>query len=97
MIRFLMFVLYTIILLSILIYYIIKSEHCRIVSFIDMYNTPITRVTITLFNTRLVNKTHLYIRMFAPDYIILHEIAHSICTDVGHTDNFYNTLKLISS
>ena len=38
----------------------------------------------------LKDKRILYIRFFSDENIIIHEIAHSLIYDLGHTRNFYN-------
>lgn len=90
-----LFLLYVIFASIFVIAYAILHERERINRLIRKYNSPINQITITLFSTKLVNKTHLYIRIFAPDSVVLHEIAHSMCTDVGHTNQFFNILDAL--
>lgn len=78
-------------------YYIISNEKKRIKALIKRYNSPIKKIYITLFNTYIKSKEELYVQIFSSDDVILHEIAHSLCKSIGHTDEFYNIYnKLIN-
>lgn len=70
--------------------YIIICEKFRIWKLVNYFNSPIENVYITFTKTYLVNKKILYVRVFSSNYTIIHEIAHSICSDIGHTDKFYS-------
>ena len=83
--------------ISFVIIYIYICEKSRIWKLIQFYNSPIEKVNITFTKTYLVDKKILYIRLFSSNYTIIHEIAHSICPDIGHTDNFYNTFTNLLS
>lgn len=86
---------FTVILLT--YFYILKREHDRILQIVRKYNSPINKITVTFYSTRLEDKQHLFIRAFSPDYVVLHEIAHSLCNDIGHTQNFMEILYSLHS
>jgi hypothetical protein len=85
----LLLLLYIILNLCVFIIYIYNKEQERILNFVKLFKSPIKNVHLTLFNTYLKSKNALYIRVFSADDIIIHEIAHSLCNDIGHTEQFY--------
>jgi hypothetical protein len=76
----------TYIFFSIIFIYI--KEKQRIIQIVKLCNSPITDINITLNKTYIKNKKILYIKIFSPIDIILHEVAHSFCKSFGHTDEF---------
>jgi len=89
-----LYIIINFILLSIFIY---KKEYGRIKSIIEKYKSPINKIKITLFDTYLKSKKELYIRIFADNDVIAHEVAHSLCSDIGHTDEFYKIYKSLTN
>lgn len=86
-------IIYAIITIGLFSVFIYKKEMERVDKIIRQINKthkcPISRVNITLFNTYLKSKNELYIRIFSHEDVIIHELAHSLCKDIGHTDDFY--------
>lgn len=79
------------------IIYIYIKEKQRIYNIIHKCNSPITNIQLTFSRTYLLNKNKLFIKIFSPTNIIIHEIAHSISNSLGHTNEFntiYNNLLL---
>lgn len=74
------------IIFTILFIYI--KEKQRIIQVVKLCNSPITDINITLTKTYIKNKKILYIKIFSPIDVILHEVAHSFCKSFGHTDEF---------
>lgn len=89
-------IIYLIVVIAFIYTYIIAYERERVFKCIRAYNSPINNVFLTLFSTKLVNKQDLYIRIFAPESIILHEIAHSLCNETGHTEQFNQILNSLT-
>ena len=85
---------FTVILLA--YFYILKREHDRILQIVRKYNSPINKITVTFYSTRLEDKQHLFIRAFSPEYVVLHEVAHSLCDEIGHTPKFMQILNSLN-
>lgn len=92
-----LFVIYAIVVTALLIFYILRCERARVMTYVRAYSAPIESVNITAWTTQLVDKKYLYIRVFAPESVILHELAHSMCDDVGHTEKFHSILNILNS
>jgi hypothetical protein len=90
-------IIYSIVVIIYLCVHIYKNERARIEAMIRKCHSPIDTIRLTLNTTCLINKHILYIRIFAPDKIILHEIAHSMSTDIGHTPEFVYNFALLNA
>lgn len=65
----------------------------RIWNLIHKCNASIDSVSLSITKTFIVDKKHVCIKIFSPDEVILHEIAHAVCKSIGHTDEFYYILN----
>lgn len=82
------FHLFIIIFIITIIYF---KEIERIKKLIKLFNSPINKIIFN-YKTYIKNKKELYIIPFSNDNIIIHEIAHSLTEDIGHTERFYKKL-----